>query len=73
MKDTQKCKLGRNIKIQRLIKDITQEYFAELVDISASHASKIEQGITSPTALVLFKMSKVLDIPMEEFFKGIDI
>ena len=73
MKDNNKCKLGKNIKVQRIIKDITQEYFAELVDISVSHASKIEQGLTSPTAFVLYKMSKVLNIPMEEFFKGIDV
>ena len=26
-----------------------------------------------PASATLFKMSKVLDIPMEEFFKGIDI
>lgn len=73
MKDINKCKLGKNIKIQRLIKDITQEYFAELVDISVSHVGKIEQGVTSPSSFVLYKMAKVLDIPMEEFFKGIEI
>lgn len=64
--------LGRNIKAERVRKDITQEKFAELVDISLSHASKIEQGLTSPTAFVLHKMANVLNIPMEEFFKGID-
>ena len=69
---TNKYKLGRNIKAERVRKDITQERFAEMVDISLSHASKIEQGLTSPTAFVLYKMAKVLDIQMEEFFKGID-
>ena len=73
MKNINSCKLGKNIKIQRLLKDLTQEYFAELVDISVSHISKIEQGITSPSSMVLYKMSKVLNIPMEEFFKGIDL
>ena len=72
MKDSLKYKLGRNIKIERIRKDITQEKFAELVDISLSHASKIEQGLTSPTAFVLHKMARVLDIQMEEFFRGID-
>lgn len=71
MKDNGKYKLGRNIKAERIRKDITQEKFAEMVDISLSHASKIEQGLTSPTAFVLYKMAKVLNIPMEEFFKGI--
>ena len=67
-----KYKLGRNIKAERVRKDITQEKFAELVDISLSHASKIEQGLTSPTAFVLYKMAKVLNIQMEEFFKGVE-
>ncbi len=65
--------LGRNIKAERLRKNVTQEEFAELINMSLSYVSKLEQGLTSPTAIALFKMSNVLKIPMEEFFKGIDI
>ena len=72
MKNKIKYKLGRNIKIERIRKDITQEQFAEMVDISLSHASKIEQGLTSPTAIVIYKMAKALNIKMEDFFKGIE-
>lgn len=71
MKDDTKYKLGRNIKIERIRKDITQEQFAELIDMSVSYVSKLEQGLTSPTALALYKMSCVLNVQMEEFFKGI--
>ena len=73
MKDDIKQKLGRNIKVERIRKYLSQEQFAEMIDMSVSHVSKLEQGLTSPTALVLFKMSKVLKISMEEFFKGIDM
>ena len=72
MKDDIKYKLGRNIKIERIRKDITQERFAELIDMSVSYVSKVVQGLTSPTAIALFKMSYILKTPMEEFFKGID-
>ncbi len=65
--------IGRNIKAERLRKDITQEEFAEQINMSLSYVSKLEQGLTSPTAIALFKMSYILKIPMEEFFKGIDI
>lgn len=65
--------LGLNIKAERMRKAITQEYFAELIDVSVSHVSKIEQGLTSPTAFVLRKMAKVLNVSMEEFFKDIEI
>lgn len=73
MKDEIKFKLGRNIKIERIRKNITQEKFAEMIDMSLSYISKLEQGLTSPTAIVLCKMARVLNIPMEKFFDGIDI
>lgn len=72
MNDDIKHKLGRNIKVERIRKYLSQEQFAEMIDMSVSYVSKLEQGLTSPTAIVLFKMSKVLNIPMEEFFKGIE-
>lgn len=73
MKDNLKYKLGRNIKVERIRKNITQEKFAEMIDMSLSYISKLEQGLTSPTAIVLYKMAKVLDIPMEKFFDGIEL
>ena len=68
-----KHKLGRNIKIERIRKDLTQEEFAEKIDMSLSYVSKLEQGITSPTAIVLYKMAKILNVSMEDFFDKIDI
>ena len=73
MKDDIKHKLGRNIKVERIRKYLSQEQFAEMIDMSVSHVSKLEQGLTSPSAIALFKMSKILNIPMEEFFKDIDV
>ena len=67
-----KHKLGRNIKVERIRKYLSQEQFAEMIDMSVSYVSKLEQGLTSPSAIALFKMSKVLNIPMEEFFKDIE-
>jgi putative transcriptional regulator len=63
--------LGLNIKIERMRKDYTQEKLAKALNISVSHISKIEQGITSPTAYLLFRISKILNVQMEDFFKGI--
>lgn len=64
--------LGFNIKLERMRKKYTQEKFAEALNISVSHISKMEQGLTSPTAYLLFKISKILNVPMEEFFNGIN-
>ncbi len=71
MKSNIKRKLGQNIKIERIRKELTQEELAEKIDMSLSYISKLEQGITSPTAFALFKISKTLEIPMEQFFDGI--
>ena len=73
MKESIKFKFGRNVKIERIRKNITQEKFAEMIDMSLSYVSKLEQGLTSPTAIVLYKMAKVLEVPMEKFFDGIDV
>jgi len=73
MADELKYKLGRNIKVERIRKNITQEQFAELIDMSLSYVSKLEQGLTSPTAIALFKMAKILNIPMGKFFEGIEL
>lgn len=73
MENENKHLFGRNIKAERVRKNITQEQFAEMIDMSLSYVSKLEQGLTTPTAFVLFKMSNILNIPMEEFFKGIKI
>lgn len=72
-KNEVKHKLGRNIKIERIRNDITQDQLAERIDMSVSYVSKLEQGLTSPTAIALYKMSKVLNIPMEKFFEDVDI
>lgn len=72
MNENNKRTLGLNIKIERMRKKYTQEKIAELLDISVSHVSKLEQGLTSPTAYLLFKISKILNVPMENFFNGIE-
>ena len=55
MKESIKFKFGRNVKIERIRKNITQEKFAEMIDMSLSYISKLEQGLTSPTAIAFIK------------------
>ncbi len=70
MKTEIKRKLGLNIKFARIRSGYTQEEIAEIANVSLSHVSKIEQGLTSPTAYLLYKFSKAIDIPMDNFFQG---
>ena len=67
--------IGSNVKYYRKLYNLnkgkmTQENLAELVDVSTAlignlESNKISQGIS---VLTLWKISKVLDVPIENLF-----
>ena len=69
--------IGKNIKYFRKLYNLevakmTQEKLAELTDVSTAlignlESEKISQGISVYT---LYKISQVLDTPIEKFFKN---
>lgn len=71
--------IGRNIKYYRRLYSLkkgkmTQEKLAELADVSTAlignlESDKINQGISIYT---LWKVSKVLEVPIEKFFDDSD-
>ena len=71
--------IGKNIKYYRKLYDLekgkmTQEKLAELADVSIAlignlESEKISQGLS---VFTLWKISKVLEIPIENLFQGID-
>lgn len=58
--------LGRRIREVRKLRGYTQEKFAELLEISPSSISKIENGIFQPSEENLEKIAHVLNV---EIFK----
>lgn len=59
--------IGANIASARHNQHMTQEQLAEFSDITINYLSKIERGIaTQVSANTLYKISKVLKIPMEK-------
>ena len=71
--------IGKNIKYYRSLYNLekgkmTQEKLAELADVSTDlianvESDKINQGIS---VFTLWKISKALEIPVENLFNGID-
>lgn len=61
-------KLGTRIKELRNSKKMTQQDLAILCDFEKASMSRIESGRTNTTILTLLKISKVLDVPLKEFF-----
>lgn len=63
--------LGSNIRAERVRRHLTQEQLAEKLDMSINYVGKLERGVIIPSALVIFKLSKILRTDMNELFKEI--
>lgn len=64
--------LGDRIKTQRIIKGMTQEHFAEHLDVSVSYVSQIERGITKVSLDRLSTISDYLDCDMSFLLEGVN-
>ena len=60
--------LGSRVRRIRKQKGLTQQSLSDLCDIEKANLSRIESGITNPTILTLLKMSKTLNIEINDFF-----
>jgi transcriptional regulator with XRE-family HTH domain len=65
-----KATLGKNIKLLRSRKGLTQANLAEKADISIIFLSSIERGTKYPKADIVARIAKVLDVEVFELFKG---
>lgn len=64
--------LGLNIKAERNRKDLTQEKLAELVNMSTYSIIAIEGGRQIPSAINLYLIAKVLEVDINELYKGVE-
>jgi transcriptional regulator with XRE-family HTH domain len=67
-----KSLFGRRLRQIRRQHDLTQEQLAELAGISVDMLSNIERGINAPSFETMEKLSKVLSIPVKEFFNIVE-
>ena len=63
--------LGINIKSERLRKNLSQERFAELTNISRNSVSLIETGKINPTILKVIDIARVLDVDVNILIKEV--
>jgi transcriptional regulator with XRE-family HTH domain len=61
-------KFGNRLKAIRLARRMSQEQFAELLEISVDFLSLIERGINAPSFENLEVFSAQLGIPVNELF-----
>ena len=64
------CKIiGKNIQRERLNKGLTQETFAELMNVSWSYVSKIETGVINLSLGKILEIADYLDIDIKLLLK----
>ncbi len=63
-----KSGFGKNLKIIRLSRNLTQEKLAELVDIEQRQLTRIETGKSFPSADTLQNLCIALAVPIQQLF-----
>jgi len=62
-------RLGKQLKIIRKEKGLTQEQLAEKVGIHPTYVGKLEGGKSNLSTLLLFKISRALGVKLSEIFE----
>lgn len=65
-------KVGENLCKFRLLRGISQEKLADGVGVTFQQIQKYEKGINRITVSRLWQFSKILKIPVEDFYDGIE-
>jgi putative transcriptional regulator len=60
--------MKNNLKVQRAIKDITQEDLAKIISVSRQTINAIEKNKYVPSTVLALKMAKYFEKPVEEIF-----
>ena len=63
--------IRKNLKVERYRKGITQAELAEYVDVSESTISLLERGLQTPSIFLVYDISKVLNVDINDLLKNI--
>lgn len=61
--------MKNTIKVQRAIKDLTQDQLAQAIGVSRQTINSIEKGRYVPSTVLALKMSRIFEAPVNEFFE----
>ena len=59
-------KFGKNVKIERVKKDLTQEQLAEVMGVSQNYVASIDGGKENMSLGKILELSKALEIDIED-------
>lgn len=58
-------RLGNAIRSARMSRGISQEYLAEILDVTPTHIRHIESGHRKPSIELLFQLAQMLDLSLD--------
>jgi transcriptional regulator with XRE-family HTH domain len=64
------ARFGQRVRELREEQGLTQEAFAEKVELDRTYISGIERGIRNPTLLTIECLARGLSVSIEELMKG---
>lgn len=59
-------KFGKNVKIERIKKDLTQEKLAEIMCVSQNYIANIERGKANMSLVKMYELSVFLNVKLEK-------
>jgi putative transcriptional regulator len=61
--------MKNTLKVQRAIKDLTQDDLAKLISVSRQTINSIEKNRYVPSTVLALKLAKVFEVTIEEIFQ----
>lgn len=63
--------VGQRIRVRRIQKELSQSAVAERMGVSFQQVQKFENAQNRVSAARIYKIARILDVPVEYFFEGI--
>ncbi len=63
-------KLGKKIKIMRIMLDLTQRELSEKADIAEKYLSQIENGNVNCSITMMYNLANALNVSLDYLFEG---
>jgi transcriptional regulator with XRE-family HTH domain len=64
--------VGTRIRERRIVLGLTQQQLADLIGVTYQQVHKYERGINRVSAGRLFEIARMLSVPVNDFFTGLD-
>lgn len=61
--------MKNNIKVQRAIKNITQEELAKIVSVTRQTINAMEKNKYVPSTVLALKIARYFNVPVEQLFE----